>query len=169
MKKVWIGLLCCMIVCAVMPEHIGMPVQHATSKDWNRDSYWFSPWGESGVHKGIDIFARKGTPVYASCTGLVIFTGNIDRGGNVVLMLSPKGRIHYYAHLNAITTHTLAIVDQKNQIGTVGNTGNAFGKPPHLHYSVLRMLPNIADFTLETQGWKKMFYINPGRLLEPSK
>jgi peptidoglycan LD-endopeptidase LytH len=165
MKKIFYGLIICVILASITPENVVIPVQYASAKDWNHDSYWFAPWGKSGVHKGIDIFARKKTPVLSASIGLVMFTGYIERGGNVVAILSPKGRIHYYAHLEAIKTHPLTLVNQRSLIGRVGNSGNATGKAPHLHYSVLRLIPNPADITLEKQGWKRMFYINPNLLL----
>lgn len=165
MKKILYGLIIFAILANIIPESTRIPVQHATMKDWNHDSYWFAPWGKSGVHKGIDIFARKQTPVRSASIGLVIFTGSIERGGNVAAILSPKGRIHYYAHLESIETHPLTLVNQQSLIGTVGNSGNASGKAPHLHYSILRLIPNPTEITLEKQGWKRMFYINPSTLL----
>ena len=92
----------------LLPARGVIPVQNARVKDWNANSFWFAPWGKSGVHKGIDIFAKRGTPVIASTNGLVIYTGNIDMGGNVVTVLGPKWRIYYYAHLDKINAKTLS-------------------------------------------------------------
>ena len=80
-----------------IPQRGVIPVQNAITKDWNANSFWFAPWGKSDVHKGIDIFAPKGTRVISSTSGLVVYTGNIAMGGNVVAVLGPKWRIHYYA------------------------------------------------------------------------
>lgn len=144
-----------------IPERGMIPVQNATAKDWNSHSFWYSPWGKSGVHKGIDIFAKKGTSVLSSTSGLVIFTGNLSMGGNVVGVLGPKWRVHYYAHLAKVDTQTLSLVSLGDSIGAVGDTGNAIGKPPHLHYSVVSLAPYPWRFTTEIQGWKKMFFMNP--------
>jgi murein DD-endopeptidase MepM/ murein hydrolase activator NlpD len=113
------------------------------------------------VHKGIDIFAPKGSRVISSSYGLVIFTGNIKLGGNVVAVLGPKWHIHYYAHLNSINAKTLDFAGKGDIIGSVGDSGNAAGKPPHLHYSILSLLPYPWRFSLQTQGWKRMFFMNP--------
>lgn len=145
----------------LIPQRGVIPVQNATPKDWNANSFWFAPWGKSGVHKGIDIFAKKGTPVIASTSGLVIYTGNIAMGGNVVAVLDPKWRIYYYAHLDSIHAKTLSWASKSEIIGTVGNSGNAAGKPPHLHYSVLSLVPYPWRLTTQTQGYKKMFFMNP--------
>lgn len=138
-----------------------IPVQNATSKDWNSQSFWYSPWGKSGVHKGIDIFAKKGKSVLSSTSGLVIFTGNLSMGGNVIGVLGPKWRVHYYAHLAKINIQTLSWVSRGDVIGTVGDTGNAAGKPAHLHYSIASLIPYPWRITTQTQGWKKMFFMNP--------
>ncbi|MBC7756888.1 MAG: M23 family metallopeptidase [Bdellovibrio sp.] len=144
-----------------IPQRRVIPVQNATAKDWNVNSFWFAPWGKSGVHKGIDIFAKKGTPVLASTSGLVLFTGNIAMGGNVIAVLGPKWRIYYYAHLQNIYTKSGGMANKGDVIGSVGDSGNAKGKPPHLHYSVLSLVPYPWQFSTGTQGWKKMFFINP--------
>ena len=145
----------------LIPQRGVIPVQNASNKDWNANSFWYSPWGKSGVHKGIDIFARKGTPIVSSISGLVVFTGNISMGGNVVAVIGPQWRIHYYAHLATIDTKSLSYVSRGAVIGTVGDSGNAAGKPPHLHYSVLSLIPYPWRYSTEIQGWKKMFFINP--------
>lgn len=138
-----------------------IPVQNATAKDWNSQSFWYSPWGKSGVHKGIDIFAKKGTPVLSATSGLVIYTGNLSMGGNVVGILGPKWRVHYYAHLAKIDTQSFNWVSLGEAIGAVGDTGNAVGKPPHLHYSTVSLIPYPWRYSTEIQGWRKMFFMNP--------
>jgi peptidoglycan LD-endopeptidase LytH len=145
----------------LLPAKAVIPVKGATKQDWHNDSYWYYPWGKSGVHKGIDIFAKKGTSVISSVSGIVLFNGNIALGGQVIAILGSKWRIHYYAHLQSEDVHILEFVSRGEKIGQVGTTGNAAGKPPHLHYSVLSLIPNIGEITLEPQGWKRMFYFNP--------
>lgn len=138
-----------------------MPVQGATRKNYSQDSYWFYPWGKSVTHKGVDIFAKKGAAIHSSTKGIVLYTGQIEMGGNVVLILGPKWRIHYYAHMDTITTSMFSLVSQYSKIGTVGDTGNAIGKPPHLHYSIKTLIPYPWRIDKSVQGWKKMLYLNP--------
>lgn len=113
------------------------------------------------MHKGVDIFAKEGTRLYSSTGGLVVYTGNISMGGNVVLVLGPKWRMHYYAHLNEIQTSPYSWVSRGEQIGTVGSTGNAKGKAPHLHYSVATLIPYVWRIDSDHQGWRKMYYLDP--------
>lgn len=145
----------------LLPARGAIPVEGATTKDWHAKSFWFVPWGKSGMHKGIDIFAAKGARVISSSYGLVIFTGNIDMGGNVVAVLGPKWRIHYYAHLQNINAKTWDLTGKGDIIGSVGDSGNAKGKPAHLHYSVFSLVPYPWRYSTDTQGWKKMFFMNP--------
>jgi hypothetical protein len=46
-------------------------------------------------------------------------------------------------------------------LGTVGNTGDAKGKPTHLHYTIKSVFPCPWQIDHSHQGWKKAFYINP--------
>lgn len=163
-RKITRGALLALVVLLVaglfLPETGRMPVVGATRGDWHPDTFWYHPWGRSGVHKGVDIFALKGTPVLASSGGVVLFRGELSRGGKVVLVLGPKWRLHYYAHLDQTVDAGLWLAAGE-QLGTVGDSGNATGKPPHLHYSLVSLLPLVWKVDGEPQGWKKMFYLNP--------
>lgn len=161
----WLGYACLtlavvLLIGYLIPEHAMIPVQGATRADWNPRSFWYEPWGPSGVHKGIDIFARRGQPVLAATSGVVVFQGPFGKGGNVVAVLGPHWHVHYYAHLDA-PTHLPRFVSRGEQIGAVGNSGNARGKPSHLHYAVLSAIPQPWRITHETQGWRKMYYLDP--------
>lgn len=153
------------IIVLFLPEFPKIPVQGATAKDWNSKSFWFEPWGKSGVHKGIDIFGRINTPVLSTTYGVVIFTGELPRGGKVVAVLGPKWRIHYYAHLNADSVFIGEPVWSGKIIASLGDTGNAKGKSPHVHYSVVTLVPYFWRIDSSMQGWKKAFYLDPNDML----
>ena len=138
-----------------------MPVKGATASDYNSKSFWFYPWGKSVTHKGIDIFAKKGTKITAATSGIVLYSGTIRMGGNIVVILGPKWRLHYYAHLNELNSNAHAIVSKNTTIGSVGTSGNASGKSPHLHYAIVSLIPYVWRIDSERQGWRKMFYLNP--------
>ena len=142
-------------------EKLMMPVSGANVNSYNKKSFWFYPWGKSGTHKGVDIFASEGTPILASTSGLILFAGEIEVGGNVVILLGSKWRIHYYAHLKEIKTLSFSFVKSGTLVGSVGTTGNAKGKPPHLHYAIVTLIPYLWRIDLQKEGWKKIFYLNP--------
>ena len=156
----WRLLLMIIIIGLSIPQNLKMPVENATNTSYNVKSFWYYPWGKSITHKGLDIFADMGTNVYSATSGLVIFTGLNDMGGNVVAVLGPKWRIHYYAHLKEIKTKKWAWVSNKTLIGLIGNSGNAQGKPPHLHYAIITPIPYPWRIDGDHQGWQKMFYLN---------
>jgi len=149
----------------MLPERLVIPVQGASDQDWNHGTFWYEPWGRSGVHKGIDIFSPDETPVISSTYGVVIFKGKIRLGGNVIAVLGPKWRIHYYAHLRGFNVNVGSIVNTSEMIGSVGDSGNAKGKPPHLHYSIITPIPYLWRWDTSTQGWKKIFILNPSEKL----
>src|SRR5215475_3869119 len=66
-----------LVVGLLLPQELIIPVKGAAPRDWNPNSWWYEPWGESGVHKGIDIFAPKKTPVLAPISGVVIYRGEM--------------------------------------------------------------------------------------------
>ena len=165
-RKTLIVLVLLLSIGYLLPEMFMMPVDGATSKSYAQNSFWFYPWGKSITHKGVDIFARKGTLIHSATPGIVVYKGQIARGGNVVLVLGPKWQLHYYAHLDSIAARWLEPVLHASSIGTVGTTGNAKGKPPHLHYAIRRMIPFPWKADIGPQGWKKMFYVNPVPLLK---
>ena len=169
-KRIFGVLFIILIIGYMLPFQIIMPVKGATTKDYNHNTYWYYPWGKSGVHKGVDIFAKDGTDVLAATSGIVLSAANLPRGGNMVFILGPKWRFHYYAHLSKIKTKKFSFVKQGEVIGNVGDSGNAKGKAPHLHYSIITPLPYFWrwDFN-HPQGWKKIFYLNPIKYLEDLK
>lgn len=88
-------------------------------------------------HEGVDIFARRGTPIVAPTEGYVRFAGERGIGGKVVWLYdSKRSRSLYFAHMNEIKAKRGQKVMPGDTIGTVGNTGNARTTPPHLHFGI---------------------------------
>jgi len=144
-----------------IPQRFSMPVQGAKRRSYNQESFWYYPWGKSVTHKGVDIFEKIGTPILSSTAGLVLYSGEFGIGGCVVVVLGPKWRLHYYAHLKESNCHALQFLSRGEMLGKLGDSGNAKGKPPHLHYSIFSLIPHIGLIDNSMQGWKKMFILNP--------
>jgi murein DD-endopeptidase MepM/ murein hydrolase activator NlpD len=93
--------------------------------------------GGARAHRGIDIFAARGTDAVAAVDGWVTCVDATRRGGNVVWMTPVFGDLRlYYAHLDTQLVEVGQFVRRGEVIGTVGNTGNASTTPPHLHFGV---------------------------------
>ncbi len=102
--------------------------------------------GGQRSHKGIDIFAPKGTPVLAAASG-VVGSAMLNRlGGKVVWLRNPERRFtQYYAHLDSQAVRPGQRVALGDTIGFVGNTGNARTTPPHLHFSIYKFGKGAVD------------------------
>lgn len=88
-------------------------------------------------HHGVDIFAKKYTPIVAPVEGIIKWSGEKGIGGRVVWMLDTKNdQTLYFAHLNDIYVRRGDRVSVGDTLGTVGNTGNAMTTPPHLHFGI---------------------------------
>jgi len=83
-------------------------------------------------HRGIDYAAREGTPLWAVGDGTVIFRGWAGGSGNLVKIRHRNGYVSYYAHLSRFEPglRVGSVVEQKQVIGYVGETGLATG--PHV-------------------------------------
>jgi len=103
------------------------------SHDW-----WFPRFGPGWrLHQGTDIFAAYGTPVRAPVDGTIKITDG-GLGGLSVYVVQPDGTYWYLTHLAATAEGlvTGATVKTGDVVGFVGDSGNARGGPPHLHFEV---------------------------------
>lgn len=90
-------------------------------------------------HHGVDIFARRGTPVLATSAGTINRVDVTTLGGKVVWLRDPVRNANlYFAHLDSQNVSSGDRVQPGDTIGFVGNTGNARTTPPHLHFGVYR-------------------------------
>lgn len=90
-------------------------------------------------HHGVDIFARRGTPVLATSAGIANRVAVTNLGGKVVWVRDPVRMANiYYAHLDSQHVSNGDRVEPGDTVGFVGNTGNARTTPPHLHLGVYR-------------------------------
>lgn len=111
------------------------------------------------AHKGVDIFAAKGTPVVAAAAGVIVKRDSNAVGGLSVYERDLDGRtIYYYAHLNGWRPGLKEgdLVRQGEVIGYVGSTGNVSGSP-HLHFAVFTVT--------DPNRWWKGRDLNPYTLL----
>ena len=101
-------------------------------------SLWGAPRdGGRRKHEGIDIFAKKGTPLLAVCDGEIYRVKEGGLGGKTVWLHDPLlDQSIYYAHLDEQLVEAGDYVAAGDTIGTVGNTGNARTTPPHLHLGI---------------------------------
>lgn len=94
--------------------------------------------GYEHAHQGTDIMAPAGTPLLACERGIVTRMGSDVLGGTKIWIKGESGTYYYYAHLSAFAEgmHDGLVVEAGTVIGYVGDTGNAKGGAPHLHFEI---------------------------------
>ncbi len=83
-------------------------------------------------HNGIDYSAPHGTPIFATASGTVTFSGWRNGYGKMVIIRHPNGYQTCYGHCSRLLVKKGAHVKQGETIAKVGRTGRATG--PHVHY-----------------------------------
>lgn len=161
--KKWFKILFLLIIIGyLIPANTTSPVLKEEIQKIDLESFWHYPWGESGAHKGIDIFCTKGTNILAPVSGFVIKKGYGTISGNYIYILGPKWRTYYFAHMDTVFVNEYNYVSRGDIIGKAGNTGNAVDKPTHLHYSIKMVFPYFWQYRKnEIEAWKKTFYVDP--------
>jgi murein DD-endopeptidase MepM/ murein hydrolase activator NlpD len=90
---------------------------------------------ENKRHQGIDIVSPLGTPIKASGSGVVLYSGNSIRGyGNLIILRHSEEFVTVYAHNQVNLAGEGMEVQEGQVIAKVGQTGNASG--PHLHFEI---------------------------------
>jgi murein DD-endopeptidase MepM/ murein hydrolase activator NlpD len=97
--------------------------------------YHINPFtGKMAFHKGIDMKASAGTPIFAVMDGTVTTAGPAGTYGNLVIIRHNNGMETYYAHCSRIFVRPGEEVKQRKCIATVGDTG--WATVPHLHFEI---------------------------------
>lgn len=138
--------------------------------------YGSTQLGARPVHLGVEFVNPRGTPVYASGAGKVVFAGSdseitigprADYYGNVVILvhdlLSLDGQPVFtlYGHLDRISVSAGQAVADGEFLGVVGSTGVAIGA--HLHYELRVAEPYDYRMTRNPELWLQ-YYVNNGMI-----
>ena len=88
-------------------------------------------------HFGMDVAARRGTPVVAPADGHVVFAGWTYEDGNLVIMAHGRGYMTVYKHNQSLLRGAQEFVRRGETIALLGTSGRT-SQGPHLHFEVWR-------------------------------
>jgi len=129
-----------------MGELFSMPIKDkfrwTSTYGWRAEPFL----GVKSFHTGTDMACPTGTPIYATMSGRVTYTGVSPIFGNYVIMDHGNGYQTWYAHMSKITTKKGEYINQNGKIGLVGSTGYSTG--PHLHFMVYKNGKRIDPMTV---------------------
>lgn len=95
----------------------------------------FGPKSSGRFNDGINIAARKGTPIRSAAAGEVVYIGNELEGfGNLMLVRHNNGWMTAYAHLDRALVSKGTVVKKGQTLATVGRTGSV--SSPQLHFEI---------------------------------
>lgn len=99
-----------------------------------------------GGHRGVDIAAPYGTPIYASDSGTVVEVVSMHPSwGNYVTIDHGNGYKTLYAHMSSFAVQLGDTVTQGQVIGYVGSTGDSTGNHCHFEMSYNNVLFSAYD------------------------
>ena len=97
---------------------------------------WGFPRSGGRSHKGTDIMGPMGAPVYAFTSGVISRHSNSRLGGISLYLRGDDGSTYFYTHLQGYAPRGAVgnRVQAGEHIAYNGDTGNARGGPPHIHF-----------------------------------
>jgi hypothetical protein len=158
-----------------VPDHIIFPVVGQVS--YSDD---FGAQRPGGLHQGNDVVAAKRSPAVAAESGTVKYWTTSRSAGCMLYLYGESGTIYYYIHLNndltlrndnrgkcvrgvAYAVRNGARVAPGQQIGFVGDSGDADGAMAHLHFEVH---PGggkaVSPYPYLQKAYKLLFAAKPG-------
>lgn len=109
-----------------------------TNSPYTISSYFSWRWGKH--HDAVDITGSGyGSPIKAANNGIIVQSSYTSTNGNYIVIAHQNGYYTMYAHMAARYKQVGDIVMAGDQIGTMGNTGFAYGV--HLHFGLYNGYP----------------------------
>jgi len=121
------------------PGHCGAIYEGAIGSGtfiWPTVARYLSGYDYSAIHPAIDIAGDTGNAIFATDSGVVVYSGWSNYGyGYLIVIDHGNGWQSAYSHLSAVAVTCGQSVYQGGYIGAMGSTGNSSG--PHLHFELV--------------------------------
>jgi hypothetical protein len=158
-----------------VPDHIIFPVVGPVQ--YTDD---FGAPRAGGAHQGNDLMSAKRSPAVAAESGTVKYWTTSKTAGCMLYLYGVSGTVYYYIHLNndltlkndnrgrcvkgtAYTVKNGARVQAGQQIGYVGDSGDANGGASHLHFEVHPGGGHaVSPYPFLQKAYKLLFAAKPG-------
>lgn len=151
------------IVNKVLGHEAVITSEYGADRSFNRSKKQIAAGNTK--HKGVDLRAKEGDPVYAPFDGVVIRAkSTVDgAGGRTVIMKSNTGQVVMMCHLSAVFVKTNEVVHEGRQVGTVGGSGNGkeHAYKPHLHLQVGRYKGSTIEWVNPVSTTERINIANP--------
>ena len=102
----------------------------SSSYGWRQDPFR----GVRAFHSGLDFSAAHGEPIIATAGGIVVEASHGRNYGKFITIKHGDGLETRYAHASKLFVKKGDLVNKRDVIALVGNTGRSTG--PHLHYEI---------------------------------
>jgi len=102
----------------------------SSSYGWRQDPFR----GVRAFHSGLDFSAAHGEPIIATAGGIVVEATQGINYGKFITLKHGDGLETRYAHASKLFVKKGDLVNKRDVIALVGNTGRSTG--PHLHYEI---------------------------------
>jgi len=112
---------------SVAPVSLG---DYSSNFGWRIDPFT----GKNAMHEGVDFMAPTGTPIMASASGIVVYSGFHPQYGNMVEIDHGNDIVTRYGHASRLLVKIGQVVRRGQEIAEVGSTGRSTGS--HLHFEV---------------------------------
>src|SRR5699024_11098139 len=103
---------------------------------------------QDNFHKGLDLAAEQGTPIYALADGVIRTATQSNSYGNYVILEHSDGICSLYAHCDTLFVSDGQSVCAGQKIASVGASGMATGNHLHLELRRAGKLLNREDYMI---------------------
>ena len=121
---------------ALVENYMGKPLNHIRITSPFTTRRWHPVLHKWKAHHGVDLGAKRGTPILAVAEGKVVYAGWMGGYGRVVKIEHKDNYLTLYAHQSRLNVKVGEKVQKGKIIGYTGNSGRSTG--PHLHFGLYK-------------------------------